>query len=406
MVLELAARTYLIKPSPTLSLDAEVKALKAIGKKIVNLGVGEPDFETPEFIREAAIKAIRDGFTRYTPSEGILALREAVAHKFKIDNNLDYSPADIVITNGGKHALYNVMQALFSQGDEVIIPIPYWVTYPEQVTLAGATPVFVRTQRANNYILTPEELESALTPRTKGLILNSPANPTGMVYSRENLLGLAAILRKQNIWVISDDIYEKLIYDGFEFANLPMVAPDLKEQTVICHGVSKTYSMTGWRIGFLAGPRKVAQAITRMQSQMTSNPCSIAQIAGLAALTGPLDSYYQMLNTFNRRRQLILKLLNEIPGVSVPVPRGAFYAFADISLFLGTSISGVPINTSDDLAALILKKCEVALIPGTGFGQEGSLRFSYAVSEEEIKEGLERISHLFSSLVLKTSKSA
>jgi aspartate aminotransferase len=397
----LAERTHHVKPSPTLTLDAEVKAMKAKGGRIVNLGVGEPDFETPDFIKEAAIKAIRDGFTRYTPSEGILELREAVARKFKHDNGLDYDPGEIVVTNGGKHALYNVMQALFGPGDEVIVPSPYWVTYPAQVTLAGARPVTVETVESEGYILSPDALEAAITPRTKGLILNSPSNPTGMVYSAENLRALAPVIEANDLWVISDDIYETLVYDGRTFVNLPMACPDLKDQTVICHGVSKTYSMTGWRIGFLAAPRQVAKVVTMIQSQMTSNPCSIAQKAGLAALTGPREPLDHMRDVFDSRRKLILGLLKDVPGFRTPVPEGAFYVLPDIRGLLGAEIAGRRADTSDALASILLRECEVATVPGSGFGAEGSIRFSYAASETEIVDGIGRIARLLSSGSLK-----
>ncbi|MDR1041579.1 MAG: pyridoxal phosphate-dependent aminotransferase [Deltaproteobacteria bacterium] len=390
----LAERTLNLKPSPTLTLDAEVKAMKARGRKIVNLGVGEPDFETPDFIKEAAVKAVRDGFTRYTPSEGILELREAVCEKFSRDNGLEYGPEEIVVTCGGKHALYEAMQALFDPGDEVIVPAPYWVTYPPQVRLAGATPVAVATDAAGGYVLTPEALERALTPRTKGIIINSPSNPTGMVYTRAELAALAPLIESRGLWVISDDIYESLTYDGREFANMPMACPELKPRTVICHGVSKTYSMTGWRIGFLAAPREVASTVARIQSQMTSNPCSIAQKAALAAITGPGEPAERMREAFAVRRRLILDLLEGIPGFSTPVPAGAFYVFPDATGLFGRKLAGRTADSSDALASILLTECEVATVPGSGFGTEGAIRFSYAASENEITEGLGRIARL------------
>ncbi|MDR3153904.1 MAG: pyridoxal phosphate-dependent aminotransferase [Deltaproteobacteria bacterium] len=389
-----AERTLNVKPSPTLTLDAEVKAMKARGERIVNLGVGEPDFETPDHIKEAAVKAIRDGFTRYTPSEGILELREAISRKFKEDNGLDYGPEDIVVTNGGKQALYNVMQVLFGPGDEVIIPAPYWVTYPPQALLAGATPVFVATRESDGYVLKPEALEKALTPRTRGIVINSPSNPTGMVYRREDLLALAPVIERSGIWVISDDIYEILVYDGREFVNFPMACPGLKDQCIVCHGVSKTYSMTGWRIGFLAAPRPVAKAVAMIQSQMTSNPCSISQKAGLAALIGPREPVERMREAFDSRRRLVLRLLQDMPGFRTPEPAGAFYVFPDIRGLLGRELGGRVIDSSDSLASVFLKECGVATVPGSGFGAEGSIRFSYAASEAELVEGLERIARI------------
>jgi aspartate aminotransferase len=385
-----------IKPSPTLTLDSLAKAMKAQGRQIVNLAIGEPDFETPEHVKQAGIKAIVDGFTRYTPSEGILPLREAVCEKFKADNGLDYCPDEIVVTNGGKHALYNAMQALFNPGDEVLIPTPYWVTYPAQVLLAGAVPVLVRTSPEKGYVLDPGDLERAITPRTRGIVLNSPCNPTGMVYTRDELLALAGVLRDKPIWIISDDIYEKLLYDGSEFLNIPMCCPELKDRTVICHSVSKTYSMTGWRIGFLAAPRGLAKTITKIQSQMTSNPCSIAQKAALAAITGTQEPLQKMRVIFDRRRKLVMKLLGRIPSISTRTPQGAFYVFPDVSRLLGGTLAGTPIASSDDLASVLLKECEVATVPGTAFGQEGALRFSYAASEREIINGFERMTEFLS----------
>ncbi|MDR2349619.1 MAG: pyridoxal phosphate-dependent aminotransferase [Deltaproteobacteria bacterium] len=388
----LAERVGKIKPSPTLTLDAEVKSMKAGGKKIVNLGIGEPDFETPDHIKEAAIKAVRDGFTKYTPSEGILELREAWAAKFREDNSLDYSPDRMVVTNGGKHALYNAAQVLFGPGDEVIIPSPYWVTYPDQIRLSGATPVFVETLPEDNFVLKPERLLAAITDRTKGIIINSPSNPAGALHSREDLLALAPVLEEKRLWIISDDIYETLVYDEGVFCNVPMAVPDLMDRTVICHGVSKTYSMTGWRIGVMAAPREVARAAAKLQSQMTSNPCSIAQKAALAALTGPREPMRKMFEVFSRRRRLVLDLLRDIPGFETPVPKGAFYVFPDVSKILGDVRDGKIAGNSDDLSSLLLKECEVATVPGSGFGRDEAIRFSYAASEEEIKEGLGRIS--------------
>jgi aspartate aminotransferase len=370
--------------------------MKAAGQDVINLGVGEPDFQTPEHIKEAAIKAIRDGFTRYTPSEGILELREAVCRKLREDNGLDYGPDQVVISNGGKHSLYNVMQTLFGPGDQVIIPSPYWVTYPALVCLSGAEAKIVPTRAEDGYLLAPEALREACGPRTKGLIVNSPSNPTGMVYDRKKLLALAETALELGLWIISDDIYEKLVYDGASFCNPVMALPELKERAVICHGVSKTYSMTGWRIGYTAGPKPVAQAMAKLQSQMTSNPCSIAQKAALAALDGPQDCVREMRGTFAKRRLMILGLLESIPGFSCPKPQGAFYVFPDISGLLGRSFSGIGLSGSDDLASLLLEKCKVATVPGSGFGQNQALRLSYASSEEEIARGLKRINDFLS----------
>ncbi|MDR2199772.1 MAG: pyridoxal phosphate-dependent aminotransferase [Deltaproteobacteria bacterium] len=385
-----------VQPSPTLALDALAKSMAAAGKKVVNLAIGEPNFETPEHVREAAIKAIRDGFTRYTQSEGILPLREKAAEMFKKDNGLDYSPEQIVVTNGGKHALYNAMRVLFNPGDEVVIPSPYWVTYPAQVILAGAVPVFAKTSAADGWRLKPEELERVLSPKTRGIIINSPSNPTGQLYDRGELEELGSILVKRPVWIISDDIYEKLVYDGSVFSDMPMAVPELKERTVICHAVSKTYAMTGWRVGFMAAPREVARRAAVIQSQMTSNPCGVAQKAALAALAGPQECVDEMVRIFDRRRRLATRLFRDIPGFQTDVPKGAFYVFPDVSGLYGGKIKGTSVDSSDDLASLLLKECEVACVPGKAFGEDGSLRFSYAASDEDIALAAERMAALLS----------
>jgi aspartate aminotransferase len=377
-----------------LTLDAQVKALKASGADIVNMGVGEPDFPTPDYIREAAIKAISEGFTRYTPSEGIIDLRQAVSDKLSKENGLDYKPNQIVVSNGGKHSLANIALALFQEGDEVIIPTPTWVTYPELIVLSGAKPIFVPTLEKDGYVLKPQALSQALSPRTKGLIINSPCNPTGMIYSKEDLLALVDLILKADLWVISDDIYESLIYDGAEFYNLPMVAPETLDRTVIVNGVSKKYSMTGWRIGYLAGPEALAKAVTKIQSQMTSNPNSVAQKAALAALTGPQESALEMVKTFGKRKKLVYEFLSTIPGVVCPEPKGAFYVFPDVSEHYGRTLGGVKINGSDDLALVLLQKSLVATVPGSGFMEDRAIRLSYAVSELDLERGLERIAKL------------
>ncbi|MGL4209747.1 MAG: pyridoxal phosphate-dependent aminotransferase, partial [Candidatus Adiutrix sp.] len=330
----LAPRVDLIAPSPTLALDAKAKAMQAQGHDIVNFGIGEPDFETPAHIKEAAIAAINDGFTRYTPADGTIELKEAVCQKFKRDNGLDYNPAQIVISNGGKHSLFNAFLALFSAGDEVIIPAPYWVSYPPLVTLAGAKAVIAETTAKNDYLLTPETLEKAITPNTKALIINSPSNPTGMAYTQRALEALAPIILKHNLWLISDDIYEKIMFDGQQFVNMPMVVPELGPQTIIINGLSKTYAMTGWRIGFMAAPEKVARAAAKIQSQTTSNPSSISQKAAVAALSGPQEDVKTMVASFARRRDLVLSLLAELPKVTCPKPSGSFYVFPDVSAYL------------------------------------------------------------------------
>jgi aspartate aminotransferase len=388
---KLSNRASLIKPSSTLALNAQVKAMRAQGVEIINLSVGEPDFQTPDHIKEAAVKAIRDGFTRYTPSEGIIELREAVAKTLLEDLGLAYEPSQIVVSNGGKHALYNIAQCLFETGDEVVIPSPAWVTYPDLILLSGATPVPAPTYKEDGYALRPDVLSAVLTPKTRGLILNSPSNPTGMVYSRESLAALAGIIEANDLWVISDDIYEKLVYDQTPFVNMAMAVPELKDRVVIAHGVSKTYSMTGWRIGYLAGPEPLAKAAAKIQSQMTSNRNSVAQKAALAALEGPQECVADMRATFDRRRRLVMDLLKKIPGVDCPEPKGAFYVFPDISAHFGRTLGGAAIESSDNLASVLLKECRVATVPGSGFGEPRSIRLSYAAHEDELRQGLERL---------------
>lgn len=386
-----AQRLDLIASSPTLALDTKAKALIAAGHDIVNFGIGEPDFETPDHIKEAAIKAIGDGFTKYTPADGIMELKEAVCKKMKRDNGLDYKPSQVVISNGGKHSLYNIFMALFQPGDEVIIPTPAWVSYEPQIILTGAVPIMVKTSFANGYTITPEELEAAITPKTKGLLINSPSNPTGMAYTVERLKELAQVIKKHDFWVISDDIYEKIIFDDFKFANLPMVDPSLYDRTVIAHGWSKTYAMTGWRAGFLCAPEKIARGAAKFQSQTTSNPCSITQKAALAALNGPQDTVTEMVKHFQRRRDLVIKLLADIPGLTCPRPHGAFYVFPDMSAYYGKKSDKALISGSESLADYLLEKAGAAIAPGLGFGDDNTLRLSYAVSDADIERGLKRV---------------
>ncbi|MEW6265977.1 MAG: pyridoxal phosphate-dependent aminotransferase [Thermodesulfobacteriota bacterium] len=396
--MNLAKRISEVAPSPTLSLDAKTKALKASGQDIVNFGVGEPDFDTPEHIKAAAIKAIEDNFTRYTDSGGIPELKAAVAAKFKRDNNLDYAPEQIVISCGGKHALYNLAQALFAEGDEVIIPAPYWVSYPSIVILAGARPVIVPTSEKNGFKMTREDLKRAVNSKTKAVILNSPSNPTGSVYTRAELEALAEVVLEHDLLVISDDIYEKIIYDGLEFVNLANLGPELKARTIIAHGVAKTYAMTGWRIGYLAGPKEVAAAVNKLQSQSTSNPCSIAQKAALAALTGPEDSVTTMRAAFDERRKYLVETLNGMEGVSCLRPGGAFYVFPKVSACYGRKAGNRTITGSNDLADHLLEEAGIAVVPGAAFGDDQCLRLSYAISLADNKKGLSRLAAGLASL--------
>lgn len=388
----LAKRATSIKPSLTLAITAKAKAMRAEGIDVIGLGAGEPDFDTPELIKQAAVTALKEGFTKYTPVAGILPLREAISEKFKRDNNLFYLPKDIIVSCGAKHSLYNAMQVLCEAGEEVILPAPYWVSYPEQIKLSGATPVIVETTEREGFKLTPEKLLRAITPKTKLLILNSPSNPTGAVYSPEELAALGKIIEEKNIYVISDEIYEKIIYDR-KHQSIASLSPKLNELTIVINGVSKAYSMTGWRIGYAAGPREVISAMGRLQSHSTSNPTSIAQKAALQALQGGEGEVVKMRDEFQKRKDFLIKELNDLPEVSCFNPSGAFYAFPNISklFWKGFGEKKKKISTSLELTEYFLEEARVAVVPGSAFGAEGYLRLSYATSMENIIEGLKRI---------------
>lgn len=396
--MELAARIKQIAPSPTLSLDTKAKALKASGVDVISFGVGEPDFNTPDHIKAAGIKAIETNFTRYAPVDGIPDLKAAVADKFRRDNNLSYELDQIVINSGGKHTLYNLAQVLFNPGDQVIIPAPYWVSYPPIVQLAGAEPVIVSTAQSNGFKMTAAELAEAITPRTRAIIINSPSNPTGGVYTRDDLAALAELVVKYRLLVISDDIYEKILFDGQEFCNMANLSPELKDLTIIAHGLAKTYAMTGWRIGYMAGPKEVAKAVAKLQSQSTTHPDTIAQKAGVAALNGPQDSVATMLAAFDERRRFLVKFLNDIPGVTCNNPGGAFYVFPNTSAYYGKSAAGRTINGSSDLSDYLLDEARVAVVPGSAFGDDTCIRLSYAISLADNKKGLERIAEALGKL--------
>jgi len=381
-----------------LALNTKANQLKAQGVDIVNFGVGEPDFDTPENIREAGIKAIRDGFTRYTPVGGIPELKEAICRRFQEDYGLAYQPAEIMVSCGGKHALYNLFQVLFDAGDEVIIPAPFWVSYPPMVMLADATPVVVPTRQENGFKLTARELRERLTPKTKALILNSPSNPTGMVYTRKELEALGEVVLEKGIYVISDDIYDKILFDGAKFSNIAMLSPELKGRTFVLNGVSKAYAMTGWRIGYLAGPQEGVAAATKLQSQSTSNPASISQKAAAEALNGPQDTVAAMVQEFAWRRDDILRRTLEIPGVSCPKPGGAFYLFPNFSAYFGKLQPAPGQSHSQALAEYLLTEARLAAVPGNEFGEDNCLRFSYATSRERIATGLSRIKEALEKL--------
>lgn len=384
--LMLSERVRRLKPSPTLATDAKAKALKAQGVDILNFAVGEPDFDTPEHIKEAAIKAIKDGFTRYTAVGGILELREAIVQKLKIDYNLDYLPSDIMVSTGGKQALFNAVQAIVGPGDEVIIPVPYWVSYPPIVELAGGIPRYIYSDPAKDFALNIEALKGAITDKTKAIILNSPSNPTGAVYGREDLLAVGDLALRHGFYVITDDIYDAIRFDGNDMENVASVYPEAKDLVLIINGVSKTYAMTGWRIGYLAGPEKVVKAASKIQGQSTSNPNSIAQKAALAAYTGPQDCVKIMAKAFGERRDFIMKRLKEIPGIQCVEPKGAFYVFPDISAYLGGDIPD-----SVTLTDYFLENARIATVAGLAFGDDRFIRLSYATGMETISEGIGRL---------------
>lgn len=387
----LSGRARNLKPSPTLAINAKAKSMQAQGIHVVSFGAGEPDFDTPLNIKQAAVKAIEQGFTKYTPVGGIDELKDAIILKFKRDNGLTYKRSQILVSCGGKHSFYNLAQALFDQGDEVIVPAPYWVSYPPMVELADATPVIVQTEEKNGFRMTAEALENAITSKTKALVLNSPSNPTGGAYSREDLEKIADIALSTNIFVISDEIYEKIVYDGFRFVSIASLGEKIQNRTIIVHGVAKTYAMTGWRIGYTAGPEEIVSAMNNIQSQSTSNPTSIAQKASVEALAGPQDEVKKMVSAFAQRRDYIVERLNKMKGVSCYKPVGAFYVFPNFSYYFGKSYQGKKISNSTELAAFFLDVARVAVVPGVEFGADPFERLSYATSMEEIKEGLNRI---------------
>jgi aspartate aminotransferase len=394
----LSERAKKIKPSPTLAMDAKAKAMKAQGIDVINFGVGEPDFDTPEHIKEAAVKALRDGFTKYTPVGGIDELKDAIVEKLKKDNNLEYTKEEILVSCGAKHSLYNIAQAIYGPGDEVIIPSPYWVSYPDQVLLNDATPVFVKTYEEDDFMLRPDVFESKITKNTKAIILNSPSNPTGLTYDRKTLTVIADIAVRHGIHIISDEIYEKLTYDGVEHISIASLGEDVKKLTIVVNGLSKSHAMTGWRIGYAAGPKDIIKVMTNIQSQSTSNPTSIAQKAAVAALTGPQDFISLMHAEFDKRRRFLVEGLNSIEGVRCLKPTGAFYAFPNVSKLYGKKTGARQINSSIDIAIYLLEDAKIALVHGDAFGDDNYIRISYATSMENIKKGLERIKEALSRL--------
>ena len=398
MTIGIAQRAKAIKPSPTLAMAAKAKAMKAQGIDVVDFGVGEPDFDTPENVKQAGIKAIQSGCTKYTPAGGTDELKDAVVDKLKKDNGLVYERSQVLISCGAKHSLYNIAEALFDPGDEVIIPSPYWVSYPDQVILNDAVPVIVETTEQEGFRISAAKLEKAITKRTKAFILNSPSNPTGLAYDRKTLEEIAAVAVKHRIYVISDEIYEKLVYDGFTHTSIASLNPEIKELTIVVNGVSKSHAMTGWRIGFAAGPTDVIKAMANIQSQSTSNPASISQKAALEALRGPQDFLPVMNAEFDKRRKYMVERLNKMKGVSCTLPVGAFYAFPNVSKLYGRSAGGKTVKNSADLAAYLLETAKVALVSGDSFGADAYIRLSYATSMEIIKKGMDRIEEAVNAL--------
>src|SRR3989441_298734 len=385
---KISQRAASLAPSLTLAIDSKAKAMKAEGQDVVGFGAGEPDFDTPQHIKDAAIKALNEGFTKYTPSSGIPELRQAIADKFKRENGLAYKPSQIIVSSGGKHSCYNVIVATCQEGDEVIIPSPYWLSYPEMVKLASATPVIVGTTDKTEFKVTPDQLRTAITPRTRLFILNSPSNPTGSLYTRDEIKALGDICVEKSVLIMSDEIYEKLVYDGAEHASVAKFSPAHYDHTILVHGFAKAYSMTGWRLGYLAAPEPIAKAIDAIQSHSTSNPTSFAQKGAVAALNGPQEHLKSWLAEYTRRRSYAHKRLNSIPGISCVNAKGAFYLFPNISR-LGLN--------STEFCARLLEQEKVATVPGIAFGADEYLRISYATSRANIEKGLDRLERFITS---------
>jgi aspartate/methionine/tyrosine aminotransferase len=392
-----SARIAAITESATLAVDGKAKALKAAGRPVIGFGAGEPDFPTPDYIVEAAAAATKVVANhRYTPTPGLPDLRQAIVDKTKRDSGYEITVDQVLVTNGGKQAVYQAFATILDPGDEVILPAPYWTTYPEAIKLAGGKAVEVFADESQNYLVTVDQLENARTGNTKALLFCSPSNPTGSVYSAEQVKAIGEWALKNNVWIIADEIYEHLLYDGATAPSMPVVIPALADTTIILNGVAKTYAMTGWRVGWMIGPKDVIKAATNLQSHLTSNVSNVSQRAAIAALTGNLDAVHEMGVAFDRRRKLIVGLLNEVPGFVCPTPQGAFYVYPSVKGALGKTIRGKVANTSAELATIILDEVEVAAVPGEAFGPSGYLRFSYATSDEDIVEGIARIKKLLS----------
>ncbi|TDU90834.1 L-aspartate aminotransferase [Kribbella voronezhensis] len=395
MVSRISARIGAISESATLAVDAKAKALKAAGRPVIGFGAGEPDFPTPDYIVEAAVAAARDPKNhRYSPAGGLPELKQAIVDKTKRDSGYEIEASQVLVTNGGKHAVYNTFATLLDPGDEVLLPAPYWTTYPETIQLAGGVPVEVLADETQNYLVTVEQLEAARTEKTKALLFCSPSNPTGAVDTPEAIEAIGSWALEHDIWVITDEIYEHLTYGDTKSTSLPVVVPELADRTVVLNGVAKTYAMTGWRVGWMIGPKDVIKAATNLQSHQTSNVCNVAQRAAIAALTGDLTAVDEMKVAFDRRRKLMVSMLNEIPGVECPEPTGAFYAYPSVKGVFGREINGRTPTSSTELAEIILDEAEVAVVPGEAFGAPGYLRLSYALGDDDLVEGVSRIQKL------------
>ncbi|MEV6670123.1 pyridoxal phosphate-dependent aminotransferase [Streptomyces sp. NPDC051162] len=390
-----SARIGSISESATLAVDAKAKALKAAGRPVIGFGAGEPDFPTPGYIVEAAVEACRTPkYHRYTPAGGLPELKNAIVAKTLRDSGYEVDASQVLVTNGGKQAIYQAFAAILDPGDEVVVPAPYWTTYPESIRLAGGVPVDVVADETTGYRVSVEQLEAARTERTKVLLFVSPSNPTGAVYSRAQVEEIGRWAAEHGLWVLTDEIYEHLVYGDAEFCSLPVVVPELRDKCIVVNGVAKTYAMTGWRVGWIIGPKDVVKAATNLQSHATSNVSNVAQIAALAAVSGDLDAVAEMRTAFDRRRRTIVRMLNEIDGVVCPEPEGAFYAYPSVKGLLGKEIRGKRPATSVELAALILDEVEVAVVPGEAFGTPGYLRLSYALGDEDLVEGISRLQKL------------
>lgn len=397
-IMRISQRCQRVTGSLTLAIDAKAKEMKQKGIDVVGFGAGEPDFDTPEHIRKAAKDALDLGKTRYTPAAGMPELRQAICDKLKRDNGLDYVPQQIVVSNGAKHSLFNSFQALLEEGDEVIVPGPYWVSYPEIVRMAGGVPVIVEGTEANNFKPTIDDFRAAVTDKTRAVVINSPNNPNGFVFTREELQAIGDLAIEKDLSIVSDEIYEFLVYDGAEHISIASLSPEIKERTIVINGMSKAYAMTGWRIGYTASPLNAAKAMTNFQSHSTSCPNSIAQYAALTALSGPDDQLKSMVAEFDRRRRRIVELINEIPGLSCKPPKGAFYVMMNIGGVFGKRYNGAPIVDSMSFTQLLLDNSHVAVVPGAGFGADAYVRLSYATSMENIEKGLARIKEFVGKL--------